>query len=208
MSDLADKARRDYEVVKGIVTASYDDFMRIRKEDGSTLGFKMKGPATGLQPGAQVGIVAHRGTDQAIFLVDRQSGQRFDLSIWHNQASKGPSAGSIALRIVSLVILLIPFLGQFGALFGGLGAIVGGLIVSSSMQGQARAPISRILVSLAIYFFGSALFFMGWFGGDSNQAVLGYLILAGGAFAYAFWVHRPVTRYYLEVNKLLDEAAA
>ncbi|MEI9989983.1 MAG: hypothetical protein WDM86_08100 [Rhizomicrobium sp.] len=208
MSDLADKVRRDYEVVKGIVTASYDDFMRVRKEDGSALGFKIKGPATALQPGTQVGIVAHRGTDQAIFLVDRQTGQRFDLSIWHNQAGKGSSFGSIALRIVALVLLLIPFLGQFTALFGGLGAIVGGLIVSSSMQGQARAPISRILISLGIYFFGSVVFFSGWFGGDSNQAVLGYAILAVGALAYTFWVHRPATQYYVEVSKLLDEAAA
>ncbi len=208
MSDIAGKARADYEVVKGIVIASYDDFIRIRKEDGSALGFKVKGPAAALPTGTDVGVVAHRGTDQAIFLVDRATGQRFNQSIWHNQISKSPGAGSILFRIAVLVILLIPLLGQLGAFFGGIGAIVGGLIVSSSMQGHARAPIWRILLSLGIYFLGSFFFFSGWFGGDSSEAVLGYIVLTAGALAYTFWVHRPVTRYYLEVNRLLDEAAA
>ncbi|MEI9886810.1 MAG: hypothetical protein WDN08_09980 [Rhizomicrobium sp.] len=208
MSDLAGKARADYEIVKGIVIAGYDDFIRVRKEDGSLLGFKVKGPAGGFQAGTPVGVVAHRGTDQAIFLVDRQTGQRFNQSIWFDHASKGSGAGSVILRIFTLAILLLPFLGQFAAFSGGLGAIIGGLVVSSSMQGQARPPISRILLSLGIYFLGSVIFFSGWFKGNSNQTVAGYLILIAGALAYAFWVHRPVTRYYREVNKLLDEAAA
>lgn len=208
MSDPAGKVRLDYEIVKGIITASYDDFIRVRKDDGSVLGFKMKGPAAALQTGTQVGVVAHRGTDQAVFLVDRQTGQRFNLSIWHNHASKGSSAGSIVLRILTIVIFLVPVLGQVVAFCGGLGAIIGGLIVSSSMQGHARAPIWRILTSLAIYFLGSAIAFDGWFESNSNQAVIGYFVLIVGAFAYTFWVHQPVKRYYLEVNKLLDEAAA
>jgi hypothetical protein len=209
MSDPASQARQNYEVVKGVVSANQGEFIHVRAADGRTAGFTVKGPAASrIGPGIPVGIVALRGSDKAVHLVNRATGERFDLSIWHDHSRRGPSKGGTAFRVLVFAILLIPVVGQLAMLSGAVGAIVGGLIVSSSMKGHVGASIPRVLLAVAVYAVGSFLFFSGWFGGTHGLVVLGFVIMAVGALAWTFWVNRPAIQYYVEVNKLMDEAAA
>jgi hypothetical protein len=207
MSDQTERARQEYEIVRGIVVATYDGLTRVRKDDGTIVGYKTKGPASALAVGTEVGVVALRGTDQAVYLVDRGTGQRFNLTIWHDHA-RPSTMGASAVKILGMLLLLVPFLGQFAAFCGGIGAIVGGLAASSAIKGHGRISVSRILIALGVYFFGSFLFFTGWFGHNSGRSWFGFLILAVGAWAYGFWTQQPAIQYKRTVIAMLDEAAA
>jgi hypothetical protein len=204
----AEKVREDYEIVKGIVTANQGDVMRVRMEDGRTAIFTVKGAASAIGVGTDVGVVAHRGTEKAVFVVDRASGQRFNTSMWHNHEAKSPSPLHGFVRIFSMLMLLVPILGQLVMLSGFLGTLFGTVVVASSMKGHVTTSLPRLFAATGAYFFGSFIFFKGWIGGDAGDKILGFLILAVAAAAYSFWVSRPATAFYAEVAKLADEAAA
>lgn len=208
MVALAEKVREDYEIVKGIVTANQGDVMRVRMADGRTAIFTVKGAASAIGVGTDVGVVAHRGTEKAVFVVDRNSGQRFNTSMWHNHSFKSESPVRSVMRLVPMLLLLVPIFGQLVMLSGFFGALFSAAVVASSMKGHVATSLPRLFVATGAYFFGSFLFFKGWIGGDAGDKILGFLILAVAAAAYSFWVSRPATAFYAEVAKLADEAAA
>jgi hypothetical protein len=207
MDNIERKVRQDYAIHVGTVFAAYDDFVRVKDEVGGLSGFKLGRSGVDLTPGTRVGVVALSGTDQAAFVVNRETGERHKIQIWHGNFGAGLTTLNNIAAVFSFVMLLIPFLGQLAAFAGGLGGIIGGL-VASGVKGYPPVQVGRIVIALAIYFVGSVFFFSGWFGGHPGQASLGYAILVVGALAFTVWARWPASRYMAALDRLVDEAAA
>lgn len=198
------KAAKAYSAFAGTVSASYADFVRVAGDAGSDAGFRVGAVAARLPPGTRVSILALRDTNEPAFVVNCDSGERIELSIWREGPGKGYRGLLAAMGVVAFVILLIPFIGQFAAFVGGLGVIIGGAITSSTVKGSPPVPYLRVLLALAVYFPGSFIFFSGWMSGNSSKAQSGYAVLAVGAAIYGFFVPRGRILFLKALNRLMD----
>jgi hypothetical protein len=76
MTDQMDRIRRDYVAEEGIVGAVLGEVLQIKRADGSTVAFKTGKAAASVALGHDVCVVAIRGQDKAVVVLDRTTGLR------------------------------------------------------------------------------------------------------------------------------------
>lgn len=205
MTKQEELVRQDYVAAHGAVTESYPGFIRMQTTGGGLAGFKMTGSVQ-FQPGARIAVVALRDSDEAVFVINRDTGEKHRVHARRGNFKSGFRGVSTAASVVLFVLLLIPIVGQLTALAGGLGAILGGVVGSGFLKGYPRVDVGRILLSLAVYFVGTVIFLSGLFGGGGS-APLGFLILLVGAYGLAFWSKQSGQQYMKALEQFIDQSA-
>lgn len=194
----------DFVAFSGTVIASYADFIRLLSTNGEPAGFKIGNRAMGLQVGTPITVIALQGSDKAAYVINHDTSSVQKIELLSGNISAGFQRFQSRLRFVVLMLLLVPFVGQFSAFAGGLGAIISGL-VSAGVRGMPPVSVGRILLSLVVYFAGSLWFFIGWFSGEVLNRNIGFGILASGAVLYCFYAPRPGDQYFRALNDLVEK---
>lgn len=204
MNKYARIIAEEFTAISGRVIASYSDLIRVQSGDSKLDVFKVASHVKDLPVGTFVTVIALRDSDKAFYVINHDTDIVRKINLLSGNVSMGFQQLQSGMRFAAFLLLLIPFVGQFSALAGGLGVIITGL-VSSGVKGMPPISVSRTIGSLAVYFAGSVWFFSGWFSGDQQERSIGFFILTIGAGLYCFYASRPGHLYLNAINDLVEK---
>ncbi|GGF00904.1 hypothetical protein GCM10011611_03120 [Aliidongia dinghuensis] len=202
MTDPMDQIRRDYVAEEGIVSAILGEVLQLKRADGSTVAFKTGKAAAGIGVGHDVCVVAVRGEDKAVVVLDRTTGLRHRSQILRGNTGPGFQKIGKASAWFNFALMMVPLLGQLASIAGLLGAIVGAL-VERSRKGSPPVSIMTMIVGVAIYLLGSGMLYLHWIWNGS--AFLGFVVMVVGAAIFCFLARRSGTAFVEAMERFLDE---